>query len=121
MNILAQNLTFPDGKTIISGPLKISTFAIGRGSQITLGNILSRATLFIFAFAGMGLLLMILMAGFTFLTSAGDPKKLAQAQGQLTNAMIGFIIIFCAFWIAQLLGTIFGIQMFIGPNGVFGK
>jgi hypothetical protein len=121
MHTLAQTLLFPDGKTVINGPLTTSTWIAAHGTGLTLGAILSRATLFVFAFSGMGLLLMILMAGFTFLTSAGDPKKLAQAQGQLTNAIIGFIIIFCAFWIAQLLGTIFGIQMFIGPNGVFGK
>jgi hypothetical protein len=118
MILLAQQLTLPGDDGTITGPLKGSTFG-SLGSSITLGSIISRATLFVFAFAGMGLLIMLIMAGFTYLTSAGDAKKLSQAQSQLTNAIIGFIIIFCAFWIVQLVGTIFGIDTIIGSGGIF--
>ena len=46
------------------------------GKFTNIGAILNEAIPFIFAFAGIALLLMLLSAGFNFLTSAGDPKKL---------------------------------------------
>lgn len=57
-----------------------------------------------------GLFLMLLAGGFTFLTSAGDSKKLEQGKGQLTNALLGFIIIFASYWLVQIFGYIFGLD-----------
>ncbi|MBI3342893.1 hypothetical protein HY032_01935 [Candidatus Gottesmanbacteria bacterium] len=68
------------------------------------------AIAFIFAFAGIGLLLMLILAGFNFLTSAGDPKKLEMGKQRLTYAIVGFLVIFTAYWAVQLAGIIFGIQ-----------
>lgn len=106
-HILAQSLVIPweNGSTIVKGPLTGSTVF---GGTITLGAILTRSMQFIFLFAGIGLLLMLLAGGFTFLTSAGDSKKMEKGQQQLTNAILGFIIIFVAFWLVQALGYIFG-------------
>lgn len=81
--------------------------------SVKLGNIgavLNQAIPFIFAFAGIGLLLMLLSAGFNFLTSAGDPKKLEAGKQRLTNAIVGFLIIFVAYWAVQMAGVIFGIK-----------
>ncbi len=103
--LLVQNLTLPDG-TSIQGPLNIP----GAGSDPTIGGILSAAVPLIFAFAGLGLLLMLLSAGYTFLTSAGDAKKMEQGKHQMTNALVGFFIVFAAYWIVQLIGTIFGLE-----------
>lgn len=75
-----------------------------------IGAILNEAIPFIFAFAGIGLLLMLLSAGFNFLTSAGDPKKLEAGKQRLTNALVGFLIIFVAYWAVQMAGVIFGIK-----------
>ena len=96
--IFAQSLTFPGGS--ISGP---SGFKFG-----SIGNILSASIPYIFGIAGMGLLLMILSAGFTILTSAGDAKALEGGKQRLTNAIIGFLIIFVAFWMVQIAGKILG-------------
>lgn len=107
--LLAQSLQIPWGAsdtTTINGPLDKTTF----GGQITLGAIISHAVSYIFYFAGIGLLLMLLGSGFSFLTSAGDPKKMEKAKSQLTNALVGFLIIFVAFWLVQALGIIFGFQ-----------
>ena len=78
--------------------------------QGTIGGILSAAVPLILAFAGLGLLLMLISAGYTFLTSAGDAKKMEQGKQRLTNALVGFIIVFAAYWIVQLTGTIFGLE-----------
>lgn len=76
----------------------------------TIGDIISGAIPFVFAFAGIGLLLMIISAGFTLLTSAGDAKKLDMGKNKLTYALVGFLIIFAAYWITQLAGKIFGLD-----------
>lgn len=103
--LLAQSLTLPGGSTI-EGPLKMP----GAAANPTIGGILSTAVPLILAFAGLGLLLMLLSAGYTFLTSAGDAKKMEQGKSQLTNAIVGFFIVFAAYWIVQLVGTIFGLE-----------
>lgn len=100
-HVFAQTFTLPDGSPI-SGPE-------GFG-HITIGNVINKAIPFIFAFAGIGLLLMLLMAGFNFLTSAGDPKKLEMGKQRLTYAIVGFLIVFTAYWAVQLAGIIFGVQ-----------
>ncbi|MCX6793841.1 MAG: hypothetical protein NTY06_01930 [Candidatus Gottesmanbacteria bacterium] len=106
---LAQAIILP-GPSDTPVPIPYPTgfgFAFEQGK---IGNILSAATPLIFAFAGLGLLLMLISAGYTFLTSAGDAKKMEQGKQQLTNAVVGFFIVFAAYWIVQLTGTIFGLQ-----------
>ncbi len=100
MNVLAQNLTLPGG-TAISGPVPWAS---------NIGAIINKAIPFIFAFAGIGMLLMLLAGGFGILTSSGDAKKLEGAKQRLTYAILGFIVIFTAFWVVQLAGKIFGLQ-----------
>jgi hypothetical protein len=39
----------------------------------------------------------------------GDPKGLQEARGKLLNALIGFFIIFAAYWIVQIAGYILGL------------
>ena len=103
--LFAQNLTLPGGNSI-QGPLNIP----GVGSNPTIGDILSAAIPLILAFAGLGLLLMLLSAGYTFLTSAGDAKKMEQGKSRLTNAVVGFLIVFAAYWVVKLTGIIFKLQ-----------
>jgi hypothetical protein len=110
-NLLAQKLYLPwtGGGTTIQGPMSGNPFT-GDTSYIFLGDILSKAMSYVFIFAGIGLLLMLIMSGFSYLTSAGDPKKLEQGKARLTNAILGFVIIFAAYWVVQIAGIIFGID-----------
>jgi hypothetical protein len=39
---------------------------------------------------------LIVVAGYGFMTSAGDPEKVKKAQGTLTAAIVGMIIVFMA-------------------------
>ena len=103
MKFLAQNLEIP-GTTIV-GPLDDTKF----GGSINLLSIIAKMLPYIFYASIIGVLIMLLSGGFTYLTSAGDTKKTAQAQQQITNAIIGFILIFSAYWLVQIAGIIFGI------------
>lgn len=102
---LAQILKFPSGDTV-HGPTGLPYPAGGGGIAWLIGRLLP----YIFAAAGFGLLLMIVSAGFSLLTSAGDPKQMEAAKSRLTNGLIGFFIIFLAYWIVQIAGFVLGIE-----------
>ncbi len=75
----------------------------------TIGDVISTALKFVFPAAGILLLVYLIAAGFSLMTSAGDPKAVAAAKGRITSALIGFIIIFAAYWIVQIVGIILGL------------
>lgn len=104
--VAAQSLNI--GSYTVEGP---AGFAFAGGK---VGDIVQAALPYVFAFAGFGVLLMIVAAGFTMLTSAGDAKKLEAGKGRLTNALIGFFLIFASYWIVELLQLIFGWKTPIG-------
>lgn len=51
----------------------------------------------------------LVVGGLKWITSGGDEKKVAAARAQITNALIGLVIVFAAWAIMQLIGTVFGI------------
>lgn len=104
MRALAQKVTI--GGIEINGPTQQNP--VVDLSSDSIGTIVGKTLDYVFAAAGIGLLLMIISSGFTLMMSAGDAKKLQQGKTTLTNAVIGFILVFAAFWITQILGVIFG-------------
>ena len=93
----------------INYPTELKGFFF-QGSKANLGAILNQAIPLIIAFAGLGLLFMLISAGYTFLTSAGDAKKMEQGKQRLTLAVTGFLIVFAAYWFVQIAGTMFGLK-----------
>lgn len=79
-----------------------------------IADIISAALPYLFALAGLLLLLSLIFGGFGLLTSAGEPKKIQEAKSKMTNALIGFMIIFVAYWLVKIVGTILGIPAFEG-------
>lgn len=77
-----------------------------------IADIINALVPYIFAIAGLLLLFILILGGFELLTSAGDPKKVESAQGKITSAVIGFVIIFVAYWLVQILEVIFGLKIF---------
>jgi hypothetical protein len=111
--LLAQSFTIGDGGEHgpafdISGPEGF-LFA-----DANLGKIIGDSLGYVFAAAGIGLLLMIISSGFKIMTSAGDAKKLAAGRASLTNALVGFVLVFGAFWLVQIAGIILGWDTYIG-------
>jgi len=62
------------------------------------------------AFGGIALFLMLLVGGFNFLFSAGDPKKLEQARGTISQAIVGLLIMSAAYLIINLIGKFTGVE-----------
>jgi len=76
---------------------------------LDLGFILSSLLPYLFVFAGLALLVYLILGGFQLLTSRGDPKAVDSAKGKITSAVIGFLIIFVSYWLMQIVEVIFGL------------
>lgn len=68
--------------------------------------------------AGLWFTFHILIAGFTWLTAAGDKTKAEKAQKTLTEAIIGLVIVVAAVFIARLIGDFLGIDI-LSPGIIF--
>lgn len=54
----------------------------------------------------------IILAGFNYITGAGDKNKVAQAQNMLNYAIIGLVLIVAAYVITNLIGQLIGFNFF---------
>ena len=55
-------------------------------------------------------ILNIILAGYNFINSQSDPKKIESAKLQLTYAFIGILVIFVVFALLKPIGYILGIN-----------
>ncbi len=76
------------------------------------GALISAILPYIFGIAGILLLVYLVLGGFQLMTSRGDPKAVAGAWAKITNAVIGFVIVFVSFLLVRLIGQILGITAF---------
>ena len=53
----------------------------------------------------------LLMGGFTWITSAGDKTKLEKARDEITNAIVGIIIVAASYALATLIAKFFGLDL----------
>lgn len=56
-------------------------------------------------------LFMLVVGGIRWMLSAGDKAQLENARSQITQALIGLVIVFSAFAIIKLVGSFFGINL----------
>lgn len=108
-------LVFP-GTQIINEDLKDLTGKTFAFAGKTPAEIINTILPFVFVIAGLILFFMFIFGGFTIFTSAGNPEKIKKGQGIIVNALIGFAIIFAAYWIIQLLELTLGINLLGAPS-----
>jgi hypothetical protein len=63
--------------------------------------------------AGIIFIALILVGGLGMIIGAGknDPKKAEQSQKTLTSAVIGFVVVFCAYFIIQIIQVLTGVKI----------
>lgn len=61
--------------------------------------------------AGIVLFILLLVAGFKYITSGGDPKATEGAKKTLTSAVIGLVVILISYLILVLIETITGVEV----------
>lgn len=77
----------------------------------SLGDVVSAILPVIISVAGLALFAYLLMGGIKYITSGGDDKAIMEAKKIITNALIGMLIVFVAFWIVRILETVLGIEI----------
>jgi len=83
--------------------------AININEKLKIGDIVSALLPYLFTISGIILLLYLIYGGFQYMLSRGDPKAMQAAQGKITTAIVGFVIVFIAYWLVQLLGKVLGL------------
>ncbi len=95
--------------------LKSLTFptkgAIDLKGDLNLGEIISEGLKVVYVLAGIILLVYLIMAGFQMMTGANDPKAKESAGKSITNAVIGFFILFVSYWVIQIVEVVLGISI----------
>jgi hypothetical protein len=66
---------------------------------------------------GFFLLLYLVFAGYEWMVSQGNPKAIESARNKILWGIVGFCIIFAAYWVVQIVGKILGIEAI---NDIFG-
>lgn len=75
-----------------------------------LGTLIGKIIPYLLTVAGILLLLFLLFGGLQLMLSRGDPKSMEGAKGKISNALVGFLIVFVAYWLTQIIGSILGLQ-----------
>jgi len=63
----------------------------------------------------------IIFAGYSFMGSNGDPKKMEQSKVHLTQNILGLVIVLVALIITNLIGRLFGIDNILNFTETFNK
>jgi len=64
---------------------------------------------FLVPLAGVILFLIIIWGGYDVIASEGNPEKVQSGKQKITAGVIGFVLLVCSYFIAKLLGYIFGV------------
>lgn len=97
MDVNALDISDPN----IFPPAKFSSFA--KIVNLILPNLLIGAAIILF--------IMLIMAGFTYMGSDGNPEKIKKAQMLLTFSFIGFALVLASFIIIKLVASLFRITL----------
>lgn len=84
--------------------------SVGGFIQVILPNVMVVANLILF--------FLILFGGFTMVANGGNPDKQQQGAKVLTMSLVGFLIIFGAYWLIGILGYITGFDILDPTSGV---
>jgi hypothetical protein len=80
-----------------------------------IGSLVSVFLKLSFVIAGLILLFYFILGGIGMISAAGksDPKVAEQAKATITSAIIGFVVVFTAYWIVKLILTLLNIPNLI--------
>lgn len=79
----------------------------------TVGSLISVILKNSLTIIGIIMLILLISGGLMFIIGAGnnDSKKSAQAKSLITDAVIGFAVVFLAYFIIQIIQTITGLNI----------
>jgi hypothetical protein len=100
-NYIAQTRQFSQGVEVINGVATI------RGFEAIFENTLR----VVIGISGVVLFVMLIIGGFKYLTSGGDPKAAESARKTITYSILGLVLIALSYLILVFIETITGINL----------
>ncbi len=97
MKVLANNFTVP-------GSPVDSEFS-------SVGDIFTKLWIYIIPLAGIIMMFMIIAGGFEIMTSGGSQEGIASGKSKITMGILGFFVIFLAWFIIRAIEQIFGLDI----------
>lgn len=98
-NYLAQQINI--GGQPIEGPLQ---------GINNLSDIVNRIIELLIPLGGIILLFVLILGGYQYLMSQGQPEKIKAAQAKITTGIIGFILLVFSYIVVNLIAKIFGLS-----------
>lgn len=80
-------------------------------ADITVPNIIQTAIRLVLVVASLIAFFFLVLGGIKWVTSGGDKEQTQKAQGQITAALVGLVIVFSAWAILRLVEAFFGISI----------
>ena len=81
------------------------------GDITTPGGLIAYTLPWLFVLGGLILFVMLVWGSFEIMTGAANAKNVESGKKRITSALIGFLILFSSYWIAQIFQTIFGLKL----------
>ncbi len=82
------------------------------GNNATISTLATPIIANLFVISGIVAFFVILFAGFSYISGAGDKNKLTQSTNMLTYGILGLVVIVSAFLITKIIGTVIGFNFF---------
>ena len=76
-----------------------------------LATVFENVVKYALGFAGIALFILLIVGGFKYITSGGDPKAVEGAKKTLTSAVIGLVLILVSYLILVLITNITGVDV----------
>jgi len=103
-----MSIISPAYATICNSALKDCTSSTN--PKLYIGNVIQGIFSLFFIVAVVYFIWHFVFAGYHFIGSEGDPKKLETAKNELISVAMGLIAIFSVFAVLKLIGIVTGIQ-----------
>lgn len=94
-------------------PIKIKEGALSTTmSGLTVATLVSGLIRILVIGAAVIFFIWLVLGGIRWITSGGDKAKTEEARNQITAALVGLVVVFSAWAIAQLIKTLFDVNLF---------
>lgn len=77
--------------------------------RFMLAGFINRLLSFLFPIAGLILFLLLVWGGFEMMTGAASKNNLDSGKQRIVAALIGFVLLFASYWIAQIVEYVTGV------------
>ena len=77
----------------------------------TIGDVFSSLFDYLLPLAGVLMFGMIIYGGLTLMLSGGNPEGIKEGTNKILFGVVGFIVVFAAYWIIKIIEVVFGMAI----------